>query len=84
MSEFTLFSVLNSIKKNLLVTAIIFIASYLLLPSSNILENRFSMQKTINLGKYVPGHQFDFLNYHRFHLQKNGVSNHLGIHRCQP
>jgi hypothetical protein len=67
MSEFTLFTALNSIKKHLLVTVVLFIASYWLLPSSNILDNRYSMEKTIIIGEYVPGYQFDFLNYSQMH-----------------
>lgn len=63
MSEFTLLTALNSIKKNLLVTIVIFVITYLLLPSSNILETRYTMQKTIIPAKYEPGYPFDHLNY---------------------
>ena len=74
MSEFTLLTALNGIKKNLLVTVVLFIVTYWLLPSLNIIDNRYSMQKTINLGTYEPPHHVDYLNFSEIHAIVSSTS----------
>ena len=63
MSEFTLLTALNGIKKHLLVTVPLFIAAYWLLPSLNIIDNRYSMKKTINLGTFETPYHIDYLDF---------------------
>ena len=41
MNEFTLLKALNIFKRHLLVTIAIFFAAYLVLPSLNIIENKY-------------------------------------------
>jgi len=67
MSEFTLLTALNGITKNLLVTVVLFIVTYWLLPSLNIIDNRYSMQKTINLGTNEKGFIIDYLDFSEIH-----------------
>lgn len=65
MNQFTLSTALNGIKKNLIVTAVIFLVTYYLLHNSNIIENRYKMQKIISPATFMPGHSFDFLDYRK-------------------
>ena len=74
MSEFTLLTALNGIKKHLLVTVVLFIVTYWLLPSLNIIDNRYSMQKTINLGTYEPPHHVTYLNFSEIHAIVSSTS----------
>ena len=67
MNEFTLLTALNSIKRHLLVTVVLFLATYWVLPSLNILENQYTMQKIINVGEFEPGHSTDLLTYEEIH-----------------
>ena len=63
MNEFTLLTVLNSIKRHFLITVALFLVTFWLLPSLNILDNRYTMQKVINIGVAAPGFSVDFLNF---------------------
>lgn len=67
MNEFTLLTALKSIKRNFLVTVVLFFASYWVIPSLNIIENQYSMKKIINLGEFEPGHPADLLTYEEIH-----------------
>ena len=74
MSEFTLFTALNSIKRHLLVTVVIFIATYWLLPGSDILEDQYTMDKIIQVGKFEQGHPIDLLSYEEIHAIVTSVN----------
>ena len=67
MNEFTLLTVLNSIKRHFLITVALFLVTFWLLPSLNILDNRYTMQKVINIGTAAPGYPVDFLNFEEMH-----------------
>ncbi len=67
MNEFTLLTVLNSIKRHFLITVALFVVTFWSLPSLNILDNRYTMQKVINIGTAAPGYPVDFLNFEEMH-----------------
>jgi len=67
MNEFTLLTVLNSIKRHFLITVALFLVTFWSLPSLNILDNRYTMQKVIIIGTAAPGFSVDFLNFEEMH-----------------
>ena len=67
MSEFTLLTVLNAVKKHFLVTIVLFGLTYWLIPGMNFIDNRYSMEKTIILGEGAKGYPSDVLNYQKIH-----------------
>ncbi len=67
MNEFTLLTVLNTIKRHFLITVVLFVVTFWSLPSLNIVDNRYIMQKTIHIGTAVPGFDVDFLNFEEMH-----------------
>ena len=52
MNEFTLLKALNIIKRHLLITIAIFFAAYWVLPSLNIVENKYKVDKIIKAGTH--------------------------------
>ncbi|AXE61707.1 hypothetical protein [Candidatus Thioglobus sp. NP1] len=52
MNEFTLLNTLNIIKRHLLITIAIFFAAYWVLPSLNIVENKYKVEKIIKSGRH--------------------------------
>ena len=52
MNEFTLFKALNIIKRHLPVTIVLFFAAYWVLPSLNILDNKYTATKIIKSGRH--------------------------------
>ena len=52
MNEFTLLKALNIIKRHLLITIAIFFAAYWVLPSLNIVENKYKVDKVIKAGTH--------------------------------
>ena len=52
MNEFTLFKALNILKRHLLVTIALFLVTYWALPSLNILDNKYTVEKIIKSGRH--------------------------------
>ena len=67
MNEFTLFAALNAVKKHFLVTIVLFGLTLWLIPSMNLIDNRYSMEKTIILGESDNGYLADLLGYSDIH-----------------
>jgi len=67
MNEFTLLTVINAVKKHFLVTIVLFGLTYWLVPGTNFIDNRYSMEKTIILGEGAKGYPSDVLNYQKIH-----------------
>ena len=88
MNEFTLLTVLNGIKRHFLITVALFAFTLWLLPSLNILDNRYVMQKIIITGSTEMGdkdYKVDFLDFNQMHAiigssnMAELLSNTLGI-----
>jgi len=67
MKEFTLLTVLNSITRHLLVTVVLFVVTYWSLSSLNIIDDQYMMKKTIQDGRYEPGHPVELLRFEAIH-----------------
>ena len=67
MNEFTLFTVFNAVKKHFLVTIVLFGLTYWLVPDTNFIDKKYSMEKTIILGEGAKGYPSDVLNYQKIH-----------------
>ena len=67
MNEFTLLTVLNGIKRHFLITAALFLVTLFSLPSLNIIEKKYTMQKVINVGTSPPGFPVGFLRFNEMH-----------------
>lgn len=63
MNEFTLLKALNIFKRHLLVTIAIFFAAYLVLPSLNIIENKYTVTKIIKSGSHPEEFPTDLLEF---------------------
>ena len=80
MNEFTLFTVFNAVKKHFLVTIVLFGLTYWLIPDMNLIENRYSMEKTIIEGEAANGYTVNLLTYSNIHAIINSANtrNFLG------
>jgi hypothetical protein len=80
MNEFSLFTVFNAIKKHFLVTIVLFGLTYWLIPGMNVIENRYSMEKTIIEGQGAIGYPVNLLNYSNIHaiISSNNTRTFLG------
>ena len=89
MNEFTLFTVFNAVKKHFLVTIVLFGLTYWLIPDMNLIENRYSMEKTIIEGEAANGYTVNLLTYSNIHAiinsanTRNFLGNKLGDSMAQ-
>jgi len=63
MDAFTLSTALKIIVRHFLVTVVLFTVALLSLPSLNILDNRYEVEKVIKPGSYPPGRGIDLLDH---------------------
>ena len=74
MNEFTLLNALNVIARHLVITIALFFAIYWFLPTLNIMDNRYIIEKTIKLGSYEPPHFVALLGKEEIHAIASSVS----------
>ena len=85
MNEFTLLTALNGIKRHFLITVALFLVTLFLLPSLNIIDNRYTMQKVVVVGTSPPGeYSLSFLEFNEMYAiigssnMADSLSNTLG------